>query len=677
MPTQKKIKKVLKVGREEESGLSSFVERPVPNEGEVISFERVIGRELREQEIDSNLDEIYKDSEGDRVDVHKVKVKKRPIFLVRFFKIILTLTVIAILAYVSYFYLFSNSNDVSSLSFQITSPDKVVAGQEFSYKITYHNPTKYPFKKLHLELQYPENFVFDSASVAPTSGNSTWNLPDLTGGSTQTITVKGMLLVAPQSTNVIFGHLSYVPNGFSSQFKKDASFSTTVSSLGFTVNLDSSKTAFLNQNNDLTLVISNIQNNYIGDFNLTFSLPSHTSVSVVLNKSGSYAVGSPTSRVNASSSPAASNTSTSMTVAASGGTTWTVSNLYPPQGRQEIPLVYKVSQDISNPQITVQLSKRLDNGQSYVFWEKTINPQLVKSDLNLTLSLNGHKTDGAVNFGQTLNYQLSYSNNGSNTYNDVVLMAAIQGDFLDWSSVKAGDNGQIKNQTIVWTKSEDSDLATIKPGDSGVLNFSVKLTPFTIGGLSKGLTIVSYGQYGLNGQPITSDSNKSNTINDQINSDLALQEKILYFDSSNRPVGSGPLPPAVGQTTTFRVNWNVTNSLHELSDVRVIMDLPAYVSWAGNNTTNVGSLYFDSNTHQVIWAIGRLPVTAPQTEAFFDISITPQVGDRNKILILSPGSVISAMDTVTTAMINKKLSPQTTKLEDDNIAALNNSGVIQ
>ena len=93
--------------------------------------------------------------------------------------------------------------------------------------------------------------------------------------------------------------------------------------------------------------------------------------------------------------------------------------------------------------------------------------------------------------------------------------------------------------------------------------------------------------------------------------------------------------------------------------------------------TDVGSLYYDNATNQVIWDIGRLPISVAQATASFNISITPVEADRNKILVLSPGSTVTAMDTVTNAIISQTTKPKTTKLEDDDIAGLSNSGIVK
>lgn len=50
--------------------------------------------------------------------------------------------------------------------------------------------------------------------------------------------------------------------------------------------------------------------------------------------------------------------------------------------------------------------------------------------------------------------------------------------------------------------------------------------------------------------------NKSNVIKNLINSDLSLSEKILYFNEDNVPVGSGPLPPKVGEKLVLKfIGW--------------------------------------------------------------------------------------------------------------------------
>jgi hypothetical protein len=256
-------------------------------------------------------------------------------------------------------------------------------------------------------------------------------------------------------------------------------------------------------------------------------------------------------------------------------------------------------------------------------------------------------------------------------------MAALTGDFLDFNSLNMENKGTTNGGTIIWTKNEIPELAEIKPGQAGQINFSINLLPFKDGDIGKNLSVTSYAQYGVNNQAVKGSDNKSNTLISLINSDLNLSERVLYFNDNNQPVGYGSLPPKVGEKTGFKVYWEVTNNLHELTDTRVVFNLPDNINFDDKNLTNVGSISYDATNRQVVWDIGRLPVSVYRADAEFGISITPVESDRDKILVLSSGSTVSASDTETKNVITKKTEAKTTKLEDDSIAGMNNSGRVQ
>lgn len=663
MADDKKIKKVLRVDKKRDSSLSAFVERPVPSEKEVASFERVVNREMRNQEIDTNLSEIYTNKKGGFVDVKTMKIRRRQLFVIRFFRRLLVLTLLAGLAYFAYSYFFDSTNDSSSLELKISAPEKIIAGEEFSYKIEYHNPSKFSLSKVHLEIQYPENFIVSTSSIVAQNGDYGWSLPDIDPGSSANLLITGRLINKPDSVNVISGRLSYVPLNYSSQFKKEASASTIVTGPGFQASLEYSNTAFLNQDNTMNLVFSDVKNNYLGDFNLSFALPEETNAQVAM-----------TSNNTASSTDLSAK---KIIITKTGGTSWQIAGLSQESGRQEVPLSYKIGAKQENSEISVRLEKKLEDGQSYVFWEKTFKPELVKSDLNLTMFINGAKSDNAINFGQSLNYTISYSNKGDNIFKELVVMAALSGDFLDFNSLSMEKKGETRGNTIIWTKNEIPELAEIKPGQEGEINFTISLLPYKDGDIGKNLSVISFAQYGVNNQSVKGDDNKSNTIISKINSDLSISEEIRYFNEDNQAVGSGPLPPKVGEKTGFKVYWVLKNNLHELSNTRVVYNLPSNINWDEKNTTNTGDISYDANSRQVIWEVGKMPVSLYRADAEFGISVIPIESDRNKILVLTSGATVTATDTDTNNQISKKTSPKTTKLEDDDIAGMSNSGRVQ
>jgi len=363
---------------------------------------------------------------------------------------------------------------------------------------------------------------------------------------------------------------------------------------------------------------------------------------------------------------------------------WQVSGLA--QKEENFTVKYHVKNKTSdNQQIVLTFTANAGN-KDYTFLEQDIPIQVMKSDLNLSLIMNSSNADQAVNFGQTLNYTINYANKGEGAMQDVAIMAVLNSDFVDWTTMNDANKGREMGNTITWTKDQIPALAKVDVGAKGEIDFSVNVLPFKESDLGKNFMIKSYAQYALGGLNSVGSStaattsgidNQSNTINSSINSDLGFKEQVRYFDENNMPVGDGPLPPTVGQTTTFKVYWNLTNNLHDLNDAVVQTVLPDGVQWSANNRTSVGTLSYDGSTKTVTWQIGRLPITVFEASAEFNIGLTPTELQRNKIVVLVSGSKVTATDTNTGASLEKDSVPKTTKLEDDSIAGMSSDGRVK
>ncbi len=654
----KNHKKIIRMDTEQESGLSAFVERPVPTDEEVSSFEKIVEKEVKQQEIDSNLDEIYRDKKGGLVDVKKLKIKTRSALIVRIFKKLLISFILLAGAYFSYLHFFTGSGDMGAVTLNIIAPQDIVAGEEFSYRIQYENKTKFTISCLRLELRYPENFIFSSAHPLPDRANNSFNLSDLPAGASGELVVTGQIIGKQEVVNILSARLNYTPLNFSSEFKKEASVSTVINSLGFKVGLESPSLSFINQDNDVSLTFFDLENNYLEDFVIKFTLPDKTTIKV------------------ASTTETSTDINKLIVTEESTGH-FSVFGLEQETSGQKVDFKYQIKDTISPVEMKVSLEKRLPDGQLYSFWEQVITPELVKSDLNLTLTLNNSKNNIPVDFNSSLNYTLAYSNQGSDTLKDAIIMAVLDGSLFDWNSLVLEQAGEVRSgSSIIWSHKNNSKLALIEPGDSGELNFSIKVKDYQASYFGQDLSVSAYGQYGVGSEDGSAD-NKSNLITSKLNSDFILQEKIRYFDDNNIPVGQGPLPPKVGELSSFRVYWQISNNLHELSQVETVVNLPSYVNWTNNFFVSAGDLYYDQANHSVIWSLGRLPLSVARADAYFDISLIPNEADLNKILILSTGASSSAIDNDTQAVLKRKTGPKTTKLEDDDIASLNDSGRVE
>ncbi len=644
-----------------------FMKRPVPTQKQVRLFEKAVLKEARQEEIDDNLSEIYRNDKGDLVDVSHLHHKKRFIFI-EIIKKTFVLAVLVCLGYGFYTYLTNQFSNNISVDLKMETPQTVKAGEDFTYSVYYKNNSKFELNSLKLELKYPENFIVNSVSgggleaISSSTVQNYFSLPALPSGGEVKILVSGKLLAKKDSANIFSSSLSYEPGKFTTEFKKEAAESVIVDDLGFNLNFEYANAVLVGENNQVDLLFSEVKDNSLNDFEVSFSFPENI---ILSDKS-------------LASSTTATSSENKLTVNKISNLIWQVQGVASSSVPYHLPVQYKITKKVGDTQtIIIRLSKKMDNGKSYIFSEKSIQLNVMNSNLNLTLILNGSKNDNTANFGDTLNYSLAYANKSDSQLKEVVIMAALKSEFLDWTGFTNSQKGIIGENTITWTKEQIPALAVLEPGEEGVIDFSIPIRPYNNSDLGKSFTVVSYAQFNINNRQGDLNDSKSNNIITKINSDLNLTEKVLYFDKNNIPVGSGPLPLRVNQKTSLKVYWQIENNLHELKDTKVIAKLPDYILFDGKSNVSTGDLSFDAATHSVVWTIGSLPVSIYQAQADFNISVTPVESNRNALLVLLPGSIVSAVDTDTNSLLEKKGNSKTSKLEDDDIASLNNSGLVE
>ncbi len=649
--------------KEKKSGLARFTQRPLPDENEVSSFERSVSKEIREEEINDNLSEIYQDKKGDLVDVTSKSFKKNKSWLLLILKNLLFILVLAAGAYLAYYYYSNQYLSITEAKIEIQAPDNIKAGKEFEYKIIYHNPSTVSLENIGLDLRLPDSFVLTNASIEPELANY-WDLEDLLPNQTKELVIKGKIYNRVNSANPVNARLTYMPANFSSQFSKDASANTIVDGIGFNLDTNYFSTALVSQDTEINLSFRDFYDNNLSEIILEIDLADNFSVeefSLIDNDE--------------------TEDDMEITIEELSENSWMISQLPKEAERIDFDLILKVLEKVDDEErLTINLYHQDDKETRRKIYEENLQLEVMQSDLSLSLEINENRNDQSINFGDNLDYVLTYHNKGQATLNDVVLMLVIEGEMIDWASLDDNNQGRLLDSVIVYSKEEVSDLEELKPNEKGEIKFSLSVKEYQEQDFASNLEINSWAQFsfGSGTEDIErSEDNRSNSILKQINSDLGLVEEIRYFDDNNIPVGSGPLPPEVDEKTSVRVYWTIKNSLHELEDVEISLDLPQYVSWSDRLQSNIGDLSYDEDENRMIWQIDSLPLSIHRADAEFNLSFTPKEEDRDKILIISPGANIYAKDQVTGGEIQFKTSPKTSRLEDDEIASWTNTGRVQ
>ncbi len=667
-------KKRVKV-KQSESSVSEFIKRPLPTDEEVGKFEDYIydkmeesnknGPQLfndkeREDEIKNSLSEIYKDSNGNQVNVKQMDIKKKRGIIFWFFIVMFVIFIALATGLAGYYYVYNVSTNLEDIKITVKGEENIQANKEFSYIIECKNESRVNLENVKVHLIYPKNFDFIQSNPSLNANNNVWNISTIFSGSSKKIKIKGKIIGKKNTSGIILATMHYTPSNFSSEFSKEDSFNTSIKGAGIQVNSEYPKSVLVEEKETINFKINTKEENYIDNFKLTANIPENFTITDSTLSSEKESSGAEIEEIETG--------------------VWQVREVN--KGSYNLNIEFKVDNKASSSEkLIFDFSKAAEN-KNFTFLEKNITMEVMESNMDLNLIIEGAQKGQSVNFGQKLNYTLTYANKGDSTMNNVVLMAVLDSEYLDWTTLNMTKEGVEKGHTITWTKDNLPELENIHPDEEGVIDFSINVLPFREGMLNNSgeFQIKSYAQFNIGNSATTTDNNldnKSNTIISPINSDLDLNAKVRYFNKNNLPVGTGSLPPRVGERTTFKVYWTVTNNLHKLEESMVSVKLPESINWNGKQRTSVGDITYNQDTHEVVWEIGKMPITVYRVDAQFDISLTPKQEDKNKILVLLPESTVEAKDGKTKTILKKKTEPTTTKLKDDEIANMNSDGIIE
>jgi hypothetical protein len=139
-------------------------------------------------------------------------------------------------------------------------------------------------------------------------------------------------------------------------------------------------------------------------------------------------------------------------------------------------------------------------------------------------------------------------------------------------------------------------------------------------------------------------------------------------------VGSGALPPQVGEETTYRITWSVINAKNDVNTLVMVAPIPSDSQWGGLVSNTVGNVHFDAVANRVRWSIGELAEGAEPPIAMFDMRVKPSSASIGTFLDLLGLTTVTAFDTVTGAQVTTSSGSLTSELPNDPLAE--NKGVV-
>jgi hypothetical protein len=271
--------------------------------------------------------------------------------------------------------------------------------------------------------------------------------------------------------------------------------------------------------------------------------------------------------------------------------------------------------------------------------------------------------------GANVNGTVAWQNNFSEPVTDVEFVLSFKGPALELGSIQ-GQNGffQSADNSIVWSKDQNSSLASVAPGATGTFSFSFATkSPGAGGTLITNPTI----EFNLAVRAVRPSSGSPEVIASAATarasfaSALSLSTQVLHFTG---PFGNtGPMPPRAETPTTYTVMWTVKNSSNTVGNGLVSATLPTYVKFV---SAQAGSgITYNEGSRTITWNLGDIKAgtgytTASRTGAF-QLELTPSGSQAGQVPVLTSAPILNGVDRFAQVQLGAQGEAATTKLIGD------------
>ncbi len=618
------------------------MEEPIfPPKKKKVATKTQIGKELKQ---------IYASGEEGETDLTTIVRADKKRRWPRFALSALALFAIAGIAWAGIARFGEQSRYGDDIALSIEGPAAPRSGEAMEWTVKYRNGERLPLARAELTLHLPASLTVISSEPQLADAKSlSWKVGTIEPGESGSIKIKARAIDAIDSPLAIQAVFSYRPSNFNADFQKVANWSSRMADSILEMKLEAPEESVPGNAEEFKITLGRREglspDAAISDLKLRFDPDQY-----VVVKSSVPAFSSADQRTWMSESPA------------------------------EKTLEFKISGSFATNaagDITVRAEVgTVDESGSFLLLAKAAAAvKVMPGDLALSIMRNGSTSDSTVNLGGPLHVSIDYENKSGKPITDAEISLTAAGtpsegglSTVDWNTLNDLRGGKRSGSTITWTKKEIPELATIAAGAKGSIDLSFKATGsvFTLTDRDYRIDLSSRGLIGSIGGKKSGKTVSTPVMRTFVNTDAAIGSAVKHE--------TGPLPPKSGEISSYRLLLALTNSLHEISGIKVSAPLAPGASFVSNGKVDAGDLRYDSASRTITWTLNRLPTSVKSVSADFVVSITPGPEMAGKSVPLIGNAVFTASDTATGAAISAQALALDTASVD---GGPDNAGIVQ
>ena len=538
-----------------------------------------------------------------------------------------------------------NTISADNVDISITGPTTIDAGRDTTFAIAIDNKNQIDLQDTYLVIEYPDGARRDSTKTEPLVLDRI-SLGTVASGTHLDRTISSVFFGLQGTAEKVKITLEYHVLGSTSLFAKNKDY---LFALGAgPVSMVVSHVSQVNSGQDVTFTVAVTSNSAVTLSNLALN--------------ASY--------------PFGFTFKNAIPGASLDNAVWQLGDIAPGEkkivtivgkleGQENEDRAFKFNVGISNPADSRKIAT--------VFYTGTETVKIQKPFIGLVMDMGTNSSEPyPIYAGDAITAKLSYNNNMSTSLTDATIKVKLDGAILDKNSVlPVGGFYQSSDNTITWDKRSVPALAFLGPGDAGNVLFTFKALPFSAGAsYTKSSQKISIGsnvtatEATASGAVTVSSSIARSTV---VNSNIVIMAKVLYNGTVFKNTGLVPLKAE--KATTLTINWAISNTFNNTSNVTVAAVLPSYVKFLNNVSPQNEDLTYNPISGEVNWNVGNIKTntgysTAPR-QVSFQISFSPSLTQIGSVPTILGESVLKATDTFTNSALSARANYLTTDMASD------------
>ncbi|MSU44575.1 hypothetical protein EXS45_00070 [Candidatus Nomurabacteria bacterium] len=552
------------------------------------------------------------------------------------------------LLYGSYvFFVGGNTVSNDNIDISIMGNNFTAGGEELSLIVGITNKNSSALDLVDLVMEYPKSSLNSGIGGSVGTERFRESLGTIPAGAVRNENLKVVLFGEQGSVRSIKISLQYRVEGSNGIFIKEKNYDVTISSTPLNLSVDAP--IEISPNQEITL-------------NIKATLNATKSVSKILLKLN-YPVGFQFR----SSIPAPS----------LGNNIWSLGD-FPPGAERNISITGKMFDVVDGEEKTFHISSGSqssgDKSMIDVVFNSLSHTTLIKKPfIEAKFFVNGiYQREYTTNAKTPIQGEIRWINNLDAKVNDLEIRAKISGNAVDRKTINAnrGFYNSITD-TITWDKNSQNGFSEVNPGDSGSVNFSVSslsLFSATDGILpdpSININISISGKQLVAGYATTNLNNSDSGIV-RIVSDVGFTSKALYY--SGPFTNTGPIPPKVGNETSYTIVWSLSNTANNISKGVVHSSLPSWMKFKGTVSPSDEDLTYNPSNKEIIWKVGRISrgtgISGSDRSVSFQVAFTPSLSQIRTTPIIVNDAILTGYDDF--AKVDVRVSKTSFRTELDN-----------